>query len=114
MHKCVIVIVPYAFIALFQSYKFGATLSHNGLERVSLEWSEIEFQKTISIECHEIQVDKFFCEKMSKMFFFSPAAATKKNSSIFFVSIDGWAASSVTAFVVFNKVPLVMPSAFFD
>ena len=37
MHKCVIVIVPYASIALFQSYKFGATLSCNGLERVSLE-----------------------------------------------------------------------------
>ena len=113
MHKCVIVFVPYAFIALFQSYKFGATLSHNGLERVSLEWSEIEFQKTISIECHEIQVDKFFCEKMSKMFFFLQLQQ-QKNSSIFFVSIDGWAASSVTAFVVFNKVPLVMPSAFFD
>ena len=37
MHKCVIVFVPYAFLALFQSYKFGATLSRNGLERVSLE-----------------------------------------------------------------------------
>ena len=95
MQKCVIVIVPYAFIALFQSYKFGATLSCNGLERVSLEWSEIEFQKTISIECHEIQVDKFFLPKnVENVFFFSPAAATKK--FIHFFRFDRWMGSIIS------------------